>query len=95
MEKEQRMIEENRQTVKACSSDKLVTLIGVQMCTEASYPNASRKIDSPYFPLTGPVSAGVYIYKRDTHSKYHFSVKSVHVSVSIQTGFRTPLFVHA
>ena len=73
------MIEENRQTFSKCSSEKVVTITGLELCAEVEYPNASLKADAPYFPLTGPVSAGVYLYNRDTHVKYILEAKSIHV----------------
>jgi hypothetical protein len=74
------MVEDNRQTLSYCSSQKVVTYTGLELCAEIEYPNASNKADAPYFPLTGPVSAGVYLYNRDTHVKYILEAKSIHVS---------------
>ena len=79
-EKEQKMIEENRQTKRLCSPEKIVTVTGLELCTEVSYPDLSLRSTSPYFPLTGPVSGGLYLYNRDTHTKYMLTAKSLNVS---------------
>ena len=80
-EKEQKMITENQQRSALCSSSKLVTVTGLELCGEITYPNASLKSDAPYFPLTGPVTAGVFLYNRDTHRKYKMVARSLHVSI--------------
>ena len=82
LEKEQKMVTENQQTKRLCSSDKLVTITGLELCGELQYPNASMKSDAPYFPMTGPVTAGVYLYNRDTHRKYKMETRFLHVSIS-------------
>ncbi|KAH3731003.1 hypothetical protein DPMN_057007 [Dreissena polymorpha] len=74
------MITDNKQTKAYCSPDKLSKVLGLELCAEVSYPNATSKLNAPYFPLTGPVSAGVYVNKRDTHTYYEMSAKSKHVS---------------
>lgn len=80
MEREQKMTEDNRQSLAYCSPEKIVTITGLELCAEVSYPNTSKKSDAPYFPITGPVSAGIYLYNRDTHVKYRMEAKSMHVS---------------
>ncbi|CAG2186504.1 unnamed protein product [Mytilus edulis] len=76
-ESEQKMITANRQTKKVCSGDKLAKITGLELCVEVHYPNASLKADAPYFPMTGPVSAGVTLLKRDTHESYNMEYKFV------------------
>lgn len=79
VEREQRMVTDNKQSKVYCSPDTLTKVIGLQVCAELSYPNATSKVNAPFFPLTGPASAGVYLYKRDTHTYYEMSAKSKHV----------------
>ncbi|XP_063427202.1 apolipophorins-like [Mytilus trossulus] len=76
-EREQKMITANRQTKKVCSGDKLAKIIGLELCAELQYPNASLVADAPYFPMTGPVSAGLTLLKRDTHESYNMEYKFV------------------
>jgi hypothetical protein len=59
----------NRQTKKVCSGDNLSKITGMELCAELQYPNASLKADAPYFPMTGPVSAGISLHKRDIDIK--------------------------
>lgn len=73
--REQKMITQNRQTKKLCTGDDLSHVTGLELCGEISYPNASLKADSPYFPLTGPLTAGVTLYKRDSHTSYKMEYK--------------------
>ena len=75
------MVTENQQTKNLCSSDRLVTITGLELCAELTYPNASLKSDAPYFPLTGPVTAGIFLYNRDTHKKYKMEARSLHVRI--------------
>ena len=81
--REQNMITQNRQTKKLCTGDKISHVIGMELCAEISYPNASLKTDAPYFPLTGPISGGVTLYKRDSHTSYKMEYKFVKVIVLI------------
>lgn len=69
------MVTKNRQTKKICTGDTLAQVSGLEMCGEISYPNASMKSDAPYFPLTGPVRAGITLYKRDSHNSYKMEYK--------------------
>jgi hypothetical protein len=69
------MVTLNRQTKKVCTGDKLSHIAGLEVCGEMSYPNASLTADAPYFPLTGPLSAGITLYKRDSHSSYKMEYK--------------------
>jgi hypothetical protein len=77
VEKEQEMIKTNRQTYKKCSGDKMATIIGMELCGELSFPNASMEAKSPYFPLTGPSSASITLFKRDSHNGYKLFAKRV------------------
>ncbi|XP_045158693.2 uncharacterized protein LOC123524511 [Mercenaria mercenaria] len=92
IEREQKMITENRQSLSYCSPEKVVTVTGLELCAEVEYPNASMKADAPYFPMTGPVSAGVYLYNRDTHVKYRMEAKSIHNKAKniVHFTFNTP-----
>ena len=85
MEQEQDMITENRQDFKACSGSQLATVAGFELCGELSFPNASQIADSPYFPFTGPSSASITLYKRDSHNGYKIFGKRVQVRSYIFT----------
>ncbi|XP_052103665.1 uncharacterized protein LOC127737174 [Mytilus californianus] len=90
--REQKMITQNRQTKKLCTGDKLSHVTGLELCGEISYPNASLKADSPYFPLTGPLTAGVTLYKRDSHTSYKMEYKfgKTKSVVTANIGLNTP-----
>ncbi|VDI44373.1 Hypothetical predicted protein [Mytilus galloprovincialis] len=90
--REQKMITQNRQTKKLCTGDDLSHVTGLELCGEISYPNASLKADSPYFPLTGPLTAGVTLYKRDSHTSYKMEYKfgKTKSVVIANVGFNTP-----
>ena len=75
------MITENRQAKSICSGDKLAKVIGLELCGELQFPNASLVDSAPYFPMTGPVKMGITLYKRDTHTGYKLQAKSIHVSI--------------
>ena len=76
------MITENKRSHTVCSGDKLAKISGLELCGEVSYPNASLVENAPYFPLTGPVSASVILYKRDTLTGYKLEARSTHVRAS-------------
>ncbi|KAL4235950.1 hypothetical protein ACF0H5_004338 [Mactra antiquata] len=90
-EKEQKMPSIKRKFVDYCSPSKLVTITGLELCAAVDYPVA-EKADSPYFPLTGPANAGIYLYKRDIHTKYTMAAKSMHNKFNniIKFTFDTP-----
>ncbi|XP_048255783.1 apolipophorins-like [Haliotis rufescens] len=92
VEKEQKMVQENRKTRRLCSGDRLAKFTGVELCGDISFPNASMITDSPYFPFTGPVSFGLTLSKKDTHSGYKMVVKSISTRDKVfgQLGFDTP-----
>uniref|UniRef100_A0A915L5G5 Vitellogenin domain-containing protein n=1 Tax=Romanomermis culicivorax TaxID=13658 RepID=A0A915L5G5_ROMCU len=62
---EEKGVVTNRGEGSVCSPKKLGERIGLKLCTVISYPNASDVVDAPYFPLTGPFNAEVYIDKAD------------------------------
>ena len=80
VEKKQKMITENRQTVKMCTGDMAARITGLELCGELQYPNASTSASGPYFPFTGPTSLSVTLYKRDTLTSYKLLAKRVEVS---------------
>ncbi|XP_063426893.1 apolipophorins-like [Mytilus trossulus] len=90
--REQKMVTQNRQTKKLCTGDDIAHVTGLELCGEISYPNASLKADSPYFPLTGPLTAGVTLYKRDSHTGYKMEYKfgKTKSLVIANVGFNTP-----
>ncbi|XP_012935328.2 uncharacterized protein LOC101854071 [Aplysia californica] len=77
VEQEQAMITENRQEFKMCSGGQLADLSGMELCGELTFANASMKTTGPYFPLTGPTSGSLTLYKRDSHKGYKIFAKRV------------------
>ncbi|KAK7094147.1 hypothetical protein V1264_007812 [Littorina saxatilis] len=92
VEKKQQMITENRQSVKMCTGDVTSHITGLELCGELQYPNASTSVSGPYFPLTGPTSLSVTLYKRDTHTSYKLLAKRVEnkKKTMAQLSFNTP-----
>jgi hypothetical protein len=79
VEKKQKMMTENRRTMKVCSGDMVAMVTGLELCGELSYPNASQSVQGPYYPLTGPTSLSVTLQKKDAHSSYKLLAKRVEV----------------
>eukprot|EP00745_Piridium_sociabile_P044468 TRINITY_DN93421_c0_g1_i8.p1 TRINITY_DN93421_c0_g1~~TRINITY_DN93421_c0_g1_i8.p1 ORF type:complete len:138 (-),score=33.61 TRINITY_DN93421_c0_g1_i8:10-423(-) len=79
VEKKQKMIMENRQSVKVCTGEAASRLSGLELCGELQFPNASSRVSGPYFPFTGPTSLSLALYKRDTHTSYKLLAKRVEV----------------
>ncbi|KAL8597069.1 hypothetical protein ACOMHN_057558 [Nucella lapillus] len=77
VEKKQKMITENRQTVKLCTGQAASRITGLELCGEVQFPNASSRQSGPYFPFTGPSSLSLALYKRDTHTSYKLFAKRV------------------
>jgi len=85
-ERQQKMITEGRKTFSACTGSKLVTIAGIELCADLSYPNASLVDSAPYFPITGPVSASITLHKRDLKmTGYKFEARSTHVRIHVNT----------
>lgn len=81
-ERLQKMITSNRQSHSACSGPNLVKVAGLEICAEMSFPNASLVETAPYFPITGPMNAGITLYKRDIKmTGYKLEARSTHVSI--------------
>ncbi|XP_060558872.1 apolipophorins-like isoform X2 [Ruditapes philippinarum] len=74
-ELEQTKIGKHKRNLSYCY--KQMTVAGLELCAEVEYPLHSVTSTTPYFPLTGPFGAGVYLYNRDTHVKYIIVAKSV------------------
>ncbi|XP_076472286.1 uncharacterized protein LOC143301780 [Babylonia areolata] len=92
VEKKQKMITENRKTVKVCTGELASRITGLELCGELQYPNASTRVSGPYYPFTGPTSLSLALYKRDTHTSYKFLAKSVESKkkTMAQLSFNTP-----
>ena len=76
------MITENRKSHQLCTGSKLAKITGLELCGVMEFPNASMKADAPYFPLTGPVSVEVAMFKRDTHKSYKIQSNLINVCFS-------------
>ena len=75
------MITDNRQTMTVCTGEAASRLTGLELCGQLQFPNASTQVSGPYFPFTGPSSASLTLYKRDTHTGYKLLAKRVEVSL--------------
>lgn len=73
------MITDNTKYKKVCTGDKLMKIVGMELCGEVKFANASHRSDAPYFPLTGPVAMGLVLHKRDSHSGFVFETKLIKV----------------
>ena len=80
VEKKQSMITENRKSFELCTGNVAARIFGLELCGELKYPNATTVSTGPYYPLTGPTSLSLFLYKRDTHSGYTLLAKKVEVS---------------
>ncbi|OWF55153.1 Apolipophorin [Mizuhopecten yessoensis] len=82
----------NKQSHRLCTGDIVGTCIGLQLCGEIEYPNASLQTEAPYFPLTGPMHMKVQLLKKDTMSGYKFEAKFVKTNqaVTARIGVDTP-----
>ncbi|XP_052777718.1 uncharacterized protein LOC128215025 [Mya arenaria] len=92
-ERLQKMITSNRQSHSACSGPNLVKVAGLEICAEMSFPNASLVETAPYFPITGPMNAGITLYKRDIKmTGYKLEARSTHNAKEniVRFAFSTP-----
>ncbi|KAI8509667.1 hypothetical protein Bbelb_120950, partial [Branchiostoma belcheri] len=64
-EYEVRGVEAGRVDESACSGTWGIETFGLQMCGEVQYPNPRLDDQTPYMPLTGPMSASVTLNKAD------------------------------
>ncbi|KAK4294435.1 hypothetical protein Pmani_032941 [Petrolisthes manimaculis] len=62
------------------------SIMGGHLCGQLAYTSMST--NSPYFPLSGPFSAKIYLEKTDTHTGYIFHYAYAPQQVNIQ--FDTP-----
>lgn len=69
------MITKNRQIHKKCTGSHLARIIGLKLCGEIQFPNASLETSAPYFPLTGPISLDVSLMKEDSHKSYNVEAR--------------------
>lgn len=75
------MITQDRKEHQICSGNTLAKITGLEICGELSFTNASLVENAPYFPITGPMNAGITLYKRDVSmTGYKFEARSTHVS---------------
>ena len=80
-ERAQKMITKDRKDFNICSGSTFAKVTGLEVCGEVSFTNASMVENAPYFPITGPMNAGIAIYKRDSSmTGYKFEARSTHVS---------------
>lgn len=66
-------IEENRVDTSDCTRGLTQRYLGLQICSQATYPNASQNEFAPNFPLTGPSHFSLSLDKADPSIKsYRF-----------------------
>ena len=83
-DREQNMLSTGRREGGArCLGGSYATVTGLELCGELSYPWDNSKEDVPFFPFTGPVSAKLYLEKKDTYSGFHFEAKYVQEKVNV------------
>ncbi|XP_057368025.1 uncharacterized protein LOC130689027 [Daphnia carinata] len=58
-------IEENRVEMSDCTRGLTQRYLGLQVCSQIAYPNASDVEFVPYFPLTGPSHLSIELVKTD------------------------------
>ncbi|XP_062611985.1 uncharacterized protein LOC134273791, partial [Saccostrea cucullata] len=92
VEKEQKMITKNRQTLKTCSGLNLAKITGLRLCGEMQFPNASLEANAPYFPLTGPMNMDLSLVKEDSHKSYNVEARfsKTKKDIYIRMAFDTP-----
>ena len=56
---------ENREEISQCTRGTTQRYLGLQLCSQISYPNASETEYGPFFPLTGPATLNVELVKID------------------------------
>lgn len=56
---------ENREEMSQCTRGPTQRYLGLQLCTQISYPNTSEAEYGPFFPLTGPARLSVKLVKMD------------------------------
>eukprot|EP00058_Branchiostoma_floridae_P005945 XP_002591433.1 hypothetical protein BRAFLDRAFT_119260 [Branchiostoma floridae] len=64
-EEEVRGVEADRVDESTCTGTWGIETFGLQMCGEVQYPNPRLEDETPYMPLTGPMSASVTLNKAD------------------------------
>ncbi|CAH1244201.1 CTD-3088G3.8 [Branchiostoma lanceolatum] len=64
-EREVRGVEADRVDESACTGTWGIETFGLQMCGEVQYPNPRLEDETPYVPLTGPMSASITLNKAD------------------------------
>lgn len=71
---------EDSSDVVMCSKDLTSRALGVDLCVEFKYPNATLRPTSPYFPLTGNTQIGLWLQKTDprlTSYQFHYQFDKV------------------
>ena len=84
IEKEPRMLHENKHEATVCSGDKLRKVTGLEFCAEAFYPDTGDLTGAPSFPLTGPAGVSVVMNKRDIPNGYKVEAKTIKVIEVLQ-----------
>jgi hypothetical protein len=76
----------------SCSSESVLKVLGYELCGAVSFVNATADSASPYFPLTGPVSAGLTLHKKDVPKGFRLIGKLIHNKATsiAQLSFDTP-----
>nr|XP_022915366.1 uncharacterized protein LOC111425513 [Onthophagus taurus] len=59
-----------------CTGTNFEEIIGLKLCHQIKYVNASQYIDAPYFPLTGKFKYAITAQKNDSFNSYIFKFTS-------------------
>ena len=90
-------ITENRVDMSDCIRGLSQRYLGLQLCSQIAYPNASEVFAAPHFPLTGPSLFSMELVKADpTITSYRFlhriENQEVNCPVNDNSGQSIPYF---
>jgi len=89
-EHEQMMQTEGRTQKSECTDSGLSKVLGVELCTEMSWPPAPAP-GTPRFPLNGPAKFSLSLNKKDTFDTYHFEAMASREQVRGQYKYATKI----
>ncbi len=75
------MITEGMLEKSQCTGGWGAKVTGLELCGEVSFPRAFNNPNAPWFPFTGPASAKLTLYRRDTYRGFHFETSLVRQKV--------------
>ncbi|XP_014669654.1 PREDICTED: apolipophorins-like [Priapulus caudatus] len=67
---------EGRTDETLCTGDRLARFLGMQLCAEVAFPNATLQEAAPWYPFTGPSRVAITLEKTDkTFTDYQFEAR--------------------